>query len=80
VTFPDAEPVPEDEAGKMYKAWDIYRMPRPAAARWLLSLPCIQVPPEFVGRVFQEYIMPLTKDVEVEYLLHRLDDPEWAQI
>ena len=31
-----------------------------------------KVPPEFVGRVFEEYIMPLTKDVEVEYLLARL--------
>jgi chorismate mutase len=28
---------------------------------------------EFVGTVFRDYIMPLTKDVEVDYLLARLD-------
>jgi len=28
--------------------------------------------PEFVGKVFEQYIMPLTKDVEVQYLLERL--------
>jgi hypothetical protein len=28
---------------------------------------------EFVGRVFEQYVMPLTKEVEVEYLLQRLD-------
>jgi len=32
-----------------------------------------KVNPEFVGKVFEDYIMPLTKDVEVEYLLARLD-------
>lgn len=32
-----------------------------------------KVNPEFVGKVFQEWLMPLTKDVEVEYLLARLD-------
>ncbi|CAE7870796.1 CM3, partial [Symbiodinium microadriaticum] len=36
---------------------------------------------EYIGTLFQEYIMPLTKDVEVAYLLSRLDghkrkDPE----
>ena len=31
-----------------------------------------KVPPEWVGKVFEQYIMPLTKDVEVEYLLTRL--------
>eukprot|EP00439_Symbiodinium_sp_Y106_P057565 s766_g8.t1 len=36
---------------------------------------------EYIGKLFQEYIMPLTKDVEVAYLLSRLDglkrkDPE----
>ena len=28
---------------------------------------------DFVGTVFRDYIMPLTKDVEVDYLLARLD-------
>ena len=28
---------------------------------------------EFVGACFRDYIMPLTKDVEVDYLLARLD-------
>merc|ERR1719323_1763185 len=32
-----------------------------------------KVNPEFVGKVFEEWLMPLTKDVEVEYLLARLD-------
>lgn len=31
---------------------------------------------EYIGKVFQEYIMPLTKEVEVEYLLARLDGDE----
>jgi len=30
--------------------------------------------PEFVGTVFRDHIMPLTKEVEVEYLLARLDE------
>jgi len=31
-----------------------------------------KIDPEYVGTVFEEYLMPLTKDVEVEYLLSRL--------
>lgn len=31
-----------------------------------------KINPDFVGQVFRDYIMPLTKDVEVEYLLARL--------
>mmetsp|Transcript_39126 Transcript_39126/g.103274 ORF Transcript_39126/g.103274 Transcript_39126/m.103274 type:complete len:284 (-) Transcript_39126:24-875(-) len=31
-----------------------------------------KINPEFVGAVFRDYIMPLTKEVEVEYLLERL--------
>ena len=31
------------------------------------------MPPEFVGQVFEKFIMPLTREVEVEYLLQRLD-------
>lgn len=35
-----------------------------------------KVNPEFIGAVFRDYLMPLTKDVEVEYLLSRsLDLP-----
>lgn len=30
-----------------------------------------KVNPDFIGAVFREYLMPLTKDVEVEYLLKR---------
>jgi len=30
-----------------------------------------KVDPDFIGAVFREYLMPLTKDVEVEYLLKR---------
>ncbi|CAE7530473.1 CM1 [Symbiodinium pilosum] len=33
-----------------------------------------KVNPEYVGTVFQDYIMPLTKEVEVAYLLARLDE------
>ena len=42
------------------------------------ATPNYKVSPEFVGRVFEEYIMPLTKDVEVEYLLRRLDGTDEA--
>merc|ERR1712203_862281 len=31
-----------------------------------------RIDPDFVGDVFREYIMPLTKEIEVEYLLARL--------
>lgn len=31
-----------------------------------------KINPEFIGDVFRDYIMPLTKEVEVEYLLARL--------
>lgn len=37
-----------------------------------------KIDPDYVGAMFRDFIMPLTKDVEVEYLLTRLDgeDPE----
>eukprot|EP00416_Gambierdiscus_australes_P025165 CAMPEP_0171078784 /NCGR_PEP_ID=MMETSP0766_2-20121228/14853_1 /TAXON_ID=439317 /ORGANISM="Gambierdiscus australes, Strain CAWD 149" /LENGTH=288 /DNA_ID=CAMNT_0011535937 /DNA_START=70 /DNA_END=936 /DNA_ORIENTATION=+ len=31
-----------------------------------------KIDPEYIGTVFRDYLMPLTKDVEVEYLLARL--------
>eukprot|EP00441_Pelagodinium_beii_P013242 CAMPEP_0197708302 /NCGR_PEP_ID=MMETSP1338-20131121/127888_1 /TAXON_ID=43686 ORGANISM="Pelagodinium beii, Strain RCC1491" /NCGR_SAMPLE_ID=MMETSP1338 /ASSEMBLY_ACC=CAM_ASM_000754 /LENGTH=181 /DNA_ID=CAMNT_0043292233 /DNA_START=459 /DNA_END=1004 /DNA_ORIENTATION=+ len=31
-----------------------------------------KIKPEYIGTVFRDYIMPLTKEVEVEYLLKRL--------
>lgn len=34
-----------------------------------------KINPEYIGTVFRDFIMPLTKDVEVEYLLARLNDP-----
>lgn len=37
-----------------------------------------KINPEFVGEVFRDYLMPLTKDVEVAYLLARLDDEQPA--
>lgn len=33
----------------------------------------LKIDPKLVGRVYSEWIMPLTKKVQVEYLLHRLD-------
>ena len=32
-----------------------------------------KIDPPMVSRLYDEWIMPLTKDVEVEYLLRRLD-------
>ena len=32
-----------------------------------------KVAPERVGELYREWIMPMTKDVQVEYLLRRLD-------
>eukprot|EP00438_Fugacium_kawagutii_P013597 Skav223058 [mRNA] locus=scaffold1069:409365:410201:+ [translate_table: standard] len=37
------------------------------------SNPTYKVNPEYIGALFRDYIMPLTKDVEVAYLLARLD-------
>lgn len=37
------------------------------------SNPTYKVNAEYIGTLFQDYIMPLTKDVEVAYLLARLD-------
>lgn len=34
--------------------------------------PKLKVQPEFLGKLYEEIIMPLTKDVEVDYLLARL--------
>ncbi|KAJ8292897.1 Chorismate mutase 3, chloroplastic [Rhodotorula toruloides] len=39
-----------------------------------------KVRPEEVVRLYREYIIPLTKEVEVEYLLHRLDGLSQSQI
>lgn len=33
----------------------------------------LKIDPEYIGAVFRDFLMPLTKDVEVEYLLARLD-------
>lgn len=33
-----------------------------------------KINPEYIGTVFRDFIMPLTKDVEVEYLLARLSE------
>merc|ERR1712203_1041297 len=38
-----------------------------------------RIDPDFVGDVFRDYIMPLTKEVEVEYLLARLPVSAWCQ-
>eukprot|EP00878_Enallax_costatus_P015424 GHUV01016157.1.p3 GENE.GHUV01016157.1~~GHUV01016157.1.p3 ORF type:complete len:144 (+),score=40.22 GHUV01016157.1:2370-2801(+) len=32
-----------------------------------------KVQPDVFGRMYDDIVMPLTKDVQVEYLLHRLD-------
>ena len=37
------------------------------------SNPTYKVNPEYVGTLFRDHIMPLTKEVEVAYLLARLD-------
>jgi len=34
---------------------------------------------DFIGDIFEEYIMPLTKEVEVEYLLERLSPDAWKE-
>ncbi|GJN92667.1 hypothetical protein Rhopal_005702-T1 [Rhodotorula paludigena] len=39
-----------------------------------------KVSPEEVVRLYREYVIPLTKVVEVEYLLHRLDGLSQAEI
>mmetsp|Transcript_28425 Transcript_28425/g.57464 ORF Transcript_28425/g.57464 Transcript_28425/m.57464 type:complete len:89 (-) Transcript_28425:189-455(-) len=42
--------------------------------------PCTyKIDAEYIGAVFRDYLMPLTKDVEVEYLLARLDSEPRAQ-
>lgn len=33
-----------------------------------------KINPEYIGTVFRDFLMPLTRDVEVEYLLARLDE------
>ncbi len=32
-----------------------------------------KIPPEAVAQLYEQWVMPLTKDVEVEYLLRRLE-------
>jgi chorismate mutase len=34
----------------------------------------LKIQPNVVSQVYKEFIIPLTKEVEVEYLLKRLDD------
>eukprot|EP00440_Ansanella_granifera_P010438 gb/GFBE01011322.1/.p1 GENE.gb/GFBE01011322.1/~~gb/GFBE01011322.1/.p1 ORF type:complete len:101 (+),score=19.45 gb/GFBE01011322.1/:1-303(+) len=34
-----------------------------------------KVSAERIGKIFRDYVMPLTKEVEVAYLLSRLDKP-----
>ena len=34
----------------------------------------LKIRPEVVASVYREWVMPLTKEVEVMYLLRRLDD------
>jgi len=38
-----------------------------------------KINPEFIGKAFKEWIMPLTKEVEVEYLLTRLESEPGGQ-
>lgn len=33
----------------------------------------MQVRPEVVAQLYEQWVMPLTKEVEVQYLLRRLD-------
>lgn len=33
----------------------------------------VQVRPEVVAEMYEQWVMPLTKEVEVQYLLRRLD-------
>mmetsp|Transcript_107438 Transcript_107438/g.303774 ORF Transcript_107438/g.303774 Transcript_107438/m.303774 type:complete len:296 (+) Transcript_107438:113-1000(+) len=40
----------------------------------LTSETTYKVNPDYIGTVFRDFLMPLTKDVEVAYLLRRLDD------
>ncbi|CCK71489.1 chorismate mutase ARO7 KNAG_0H00740 [Huiozyma naganishii CBS 8797] len=35
-----------------------------------------RITPEYLVKIYKEYVIPLTKDVEVEYLLKRLEDVE----
>lgn len=35
--------------------------------------PVVQVDPEVVANLYRDWLMPLTKDVEVDYLLRRLE-------
>lgn len=39
-----------------------------------------KINPEFIGTVFREFLMPLTKDVEVAYLLARLESPAKSEL
>lgn len=35
--------------------------------------PAYKVQPDALGKMYDDIVMPLTKEVQVEYLLHRLD-------
>lgn len=45
----------------------------------LSNMTTYKIHPEYIGTVFRDYLMPLTKDVEVEYLLHRLSGAPASQ-
>lgn len=36
--------------------------------------PSYKIKPEAVAELYEQWVMPLTKEVEVQYLLRRLDD------
>lgn len=36
-----------------------------------------KIEPEIVVKIYKDYVIPLTKKVEVDYLLRRLEDPEF---
>jgi chorismate mutase len=38
------------------------------------SQPSYKIKPEAVAELYEQWVMPLTKEVEVQYLLQRLDD------
>ena len=40
--------------------------------------PSYKVLPEVVAQLYEEWVMPLTKEVEVQYLLRRLDGADGA--
>lgn len=39
-----------------------------------------KINPQFIVDIYEKYIMPMTKEVQVEYLLHRLDCPDGSDL